>query len=174
MEYRIGDGDGAVFDGGIVRNLGNSEYVIRIGDREHNVRILSADRGGIEFILGRGYHRAKYVEGSTAGMRLVVDGVPMDVGMHPGLDKVVYKNSGGAGAAGAGGAQAALKSQIPGKVISVAVEEGAPVAKGDVVCTLESMKMQVGVKAHKDGSVRSVRVKEGDSVAKNDVIAEIE
>ena len=43
--------------------------------------------------------------------------------------------------------QLALKSQIPGKVVSIAVEhEGDSVKKGDVVCTLESMKMQVAVK----------------------------
>ena len=67
------------------------------------------------------------------------------------FDKVVYKNSGGSGS---GGAQLTLKSQIPGKVVSIAVEDGDSVKKGDVVCTLESMKMQVAVKAHKDGVIK--------------------
>jgi len=170
MEYKIQDMEG-IFHGQIVKNLGDSEYVIKIDGREQSLRILSADSRGIEFILDGGFHWAKYLEGGTARMSMVVDGVPITVSMHPGMDVVVYKNSGGAGA---GGAQLALKSQIPGKVVSVDVEEGASVRKGDTVCTLESMKMQVGVKAHKDGSVRSIRIKEGGSVAKNDVILEIE
>lgn len=170
MEYKIQDIEGT-FNGEIVRNLGNSEYVIRIDDREHTLTILSADARGIEFILNNGYHRVRYVESSTSQVDLVVDGVPMAVGKNPGMDGVVYKNSGGGGAEGA---QLALKSQIPGKVVSVDVEEGASVKKGDVVCTLESMKMQVGIKAHRDGSVKSVKIKEGSSVAKNDVILTIE
>ena len=54
------------------------------------------------------------------------------------------------------------------------MEEGANIKKGDNVCVLESMKMQVGIKSHKDGTVKSIKVKQGGIVAKNDVIAEIE
>ena len=46
--------------------------------------------------------------------------------------------------------------------------------KGDVVCVLESMKMQISIKSHKDGVVKSIKMKQGSSVAKNDVLAEIE
>ena len=67
-----------------------------------------------------------------------------------------------------------MKSQIPGKVISISVEDGDSVKKGDVICTLESMKMQVAVKAQKDGVVKGIKIKEGNSVNKNDVIADIE
>ena len=67
-----------------------------------------------------------------------------------------------------------MKSQIPGKVVSIAKQEGDSVKQGDVVCTLESMKMQVAVKAHKDGSIKSIKIKQGGTVAKGDLIAEIE
>jgi len=65
-------------------------------------------------------------------------------------------------------------SQIPGKVVSIAVQEGDPVKQGDVICTLESMKMQVAVKSHKNGSIKSIKIKIGGTVAKNDIVAEIE
>ncbi len=104
-------------------------------------------------------------------MNLVVDGVPMTLNMHSKFNEIVYKNSGGGGDEDS---ETALKSQIPGKVVSIAVAEGASVKKGDVVCTLESMKMQVGVKAHKDGTVKSIKIKEGGTVAKGDAIADIE
>ena len=129
------------------------------------------DAKGIEFVLDQKYHRAKYLENSTNEMNLVIDNVPVTINMHTNFDEIVYKNSGGGGA---GNAQLALKSQIPGKVVSIAVNEGDSVKQGDVICTLESMKMQVAVKAHKDGAVKSIKIKEGGAVAKGDMIAEIE
>ena len=170
MEYKIQDVEGA-FNGEIVENLGNNEYVIKIGDREQSLNILSMDSKGIEFVLDNKYHRVKYLQAATSEMNLVVDGVPMTVRKNTHLDEIVYKNSGGGGAADS---QLALKSQIPGKVVTISVEEGASVKKGDTICVLESMKMQVGVKAHKDGVVNSIKVKEGGTVAKSDLIAEIE
>ena len=170
MEYQIQDIEGT-FNGEIVQNLGNNEYVIKLNDREQSLKIISMDSKGIEFFLDQKYHRVKYLETGTAKMNLVVDGVPMILNRYSNLNEIVYKNSGGGDAIDS---EVALKSQIPGKVVSVAVEEGANVKKGDTVCTLESMKMQVGVKAHKDGTVKSIKIKQGGTVAKNDLIAEIE
>jgi biotin carboxyl carrier protein len=87
------------------------------------------------------------------------------------MDKIVYKNS---GADSASDSQINLKSQIPGRVVSINVTAGNNVKKGDVVCVLESMKMQISIKSHKDGVVKSIKMKQGSSVAKNDVLAEIE
>ena len=171
-EYRIGDI--GTFTGKIAENLGGSEFLLRIDDAEHRLKMLSTDPGGSEFLLDGRYHRVRYLEASTAELSMLVDGVPLTVNLHPGMDGIVYKNSGGGGSGGGGGTPTALKSQIPGKVVSIDAAEGAPVKKGDPVCTLESMKMQVGIKAHRDGTVKSVRVREGGNVAKNDVIAEIE
>ena len=170
MEYKIEDIEGT-FNGEIIENSGNLEYVIKINDREQNLKILNMDTRGIEFILDQKYHKVKYLDSTTSKMNLVVDGVPMTLNLHADLDEIVYKHSGGAGA---GDAQLTLRSQIPGKVISIAVEEGANIKKGDNVCVLESMKMQVGIKSHKDGTIKSIKVKQGGTVAKNDVIAEIE
>ncbi len=129
------------------------------------------DSKGIEFVLDQKYHTVKYLESGTAKMNLIVDGVPMTLNRYVNLNEIVYKNAGGGGD---GDSEIALKSQIPGKVFSIAVAEGASVKKGDTVCTLESMKMQVAIKAHKDGTIKSIKIKEGGTVAKNDLIAEIE
>jgi len=170
MEYKIEDIEGT-FNGEIIENSGNSEYIIKINDREQNLKILNMDTREIEFILDQKYHKVKYLESTTSKMNLVVDGIPMTLNLHANLDEIVYKLSGGAEVSDS---QLTLRSQIPGKVISIAVEEGANIKKGDNVCVLESMKMQVGIKSHKDGTVKSIKVKQGGTVAKNDVIAEIE
>ena len=170
MDYKIQDIEKS-FDGKITENLGNNDYVIKINDNEHKLKILNISSKGIEFILDQEYHRAKYLEQSTNEMNLVIDNVPITINTNTHFNEVVYKNSGGSGGANA---QLALKSQIPGKVVSIAVADGDSVKKGDVVCTLESMKMQVAVKAHKDGVVKSIKVKESGTIAKGDVIADIE
>ena len=170
MECKIGDIEGT-FNGEIVENLGNNEYVIKLNDREQNLKILNMDARGIEFVLDQKYHNVKYLESSTSKMNLVVNGVPITLNLHPNFDEIVYKNLGVAGPADS---ELALRSQIPGKVISIAVQEGASIKKGEAVCVIESMKMQVTIKAHKDGTIKSIKIKEGGSLAKSDVIAEIE
>lgn len=170
MEYKVEDIEGT-FNGEVVQNLGNNEYVIKINDREQSLQILGMDSRGIEFVLDQKFHKVKYLDATTAKMNLVVDGVSFIMNMHSNFDEIVYKNSGGGTEADS---ELALKSQIPGKVVSIAAAEGSSVKKGDTICVLESMKMQVSVKSHKDGTIKSVKIKEGASVAKNDVIAEIE
>ena len=170
MDYKISDVEKS-FDGRIIENLGNNDYVIKINDKEHQLKIINMDAKGIEFILDKQYHKAKYLETLTNEMNLVIDHVPITLNMNTHFDEVVFKNSGGGGS---GGVQLALKSQIPGKVVSITVSEDDSVNKGDVVCTLESMKMQVAVKAHKDGVVKNLKIKEGATVAKGDVITDLE
>ena len=170
MDYKIQDVEKEFF-GEITKNLGKNEYIISINHKEYQIKILNMDSKGIEFLLDQKFHKAKYLENTTNEMNLVIDNTPITLNLHSKFDKIVYKNSGGGGTANA---QLALKSQIPGKVVSIAKQEGDSVKQGDVVCTLESMKMQVSVKAHKDGSIKSIKIKQGGTVAKGDLIAEIE
>ena len=170
MDYKIQDIENA-FAGEITENLGKNEYMIKINDDDHQIKILNMDTKGIEFLLDQKFHKAKYLKSTTNEFNLVIDNVPITINKNTHFDEIVYKNSGGAGG---GSSELALKSQIPGKVVSIAVNEGDSINSGDVVCTLESMKMQVAVKAHKAGSIKSIKIKEGSSVAKGDLIAEIE
>lgn len=175
MKYTIEGLDGT-FEAAIGESTGGNQYSVRINGADCQLNVLNMNSNGIEFLLDGRYHKARYVSRSTRDMAILVDGVTVNLGMHADLDEIVYKNSGG-GRGGSGGTdsvQLELKSQIPGKVVSVAVSEGDSVQKGDVICTLESMKMQVAVKSHKDGTVRSMKVKESVTVAKGDIIAEIE
>ena len=172
MYYKIPDIKKS-FEGRITENLGNNEYVIRINDNEHKIRVLKMTSKGIEFILDSKYHSARYLEQSSSEMNLVIDNVLITLNINTHLDQIVYKNTGQRGPSSVD-AQLALKSPIPGKVVSIAVVDGDSVTKGNVVCTLESMKMQVAIRAHKDGTVKSVKIKESDTVAKGDIIAEIE
>ncbi|HEV7230972.1 MAG TPA: biotin/lipoyl-containing protein [Bacteroidia bacterium] len=63
-----------------------------------------------------------------------------------------------------------LKAPMPGLVLSLAVEEGAAVKKGDPLLVLEAMKMENILKAPDDLVVRKITVKKGVAVEKNQVL----
>ena len=170
MEYNIEDIE-ETFNGEIIQQLGNLEYLIKINDNERNLKILTMSSRGIEFILDQKYHKVKYLDNTTSQMKIVVDGVPITITKHQNLNEIVFKNS---GESGMGNSQLNLYSQIPGKVVKISISEGSEVKNGDVICVLESMKMQVSIKSHKDGIVKKIKIKDGGTVAKNDIIAEIE
>lgn len=68
----------------------------------------------------------------------------------------------------------AVRSPLPGIILSVDVREGDTVKMGQKLLTMEAMKMANNVLAEKDGVVRSISVKAGDTVLQNDVLLEIE
>lgn len=170
MEFKI-ENQEKKLDADILKISSNSEYLLKIQGKEQNLKIINMTVEGIEFMLDNTYHFAKYLENTTAKMTLVVDGVKITFDKHSELDKIVYKNSGVESGADS---QISLKSQIPGRVVSINVAVGDNVKKGDVVCVLESMKMQISIKSHKDGVIKTMKIKQGNSVAKNDVLVEIE
>lgn len=158
-------------DGDIVKSTGGNEFVVKIQGREHDLKIITMTHDKVEFMLDSVYHITKYLENTTNKITLVIDGIKLTFNKRPEMDKIVYKNSGNDSATDS---QINLKSQIPGRVVTINVSAGQSVKKGDVVCVLESMKMQISIKSHKDGIVKSMKLKQGASVAKNDVLAEIE
>ena len=170
MEFKLEDIE-ETFNGEIVSKISNNEYLIKIQDKENHIQILDINSRGMEFVLDNHYHSVNYLENQTGEMKIILDGVPLTINKNSKFDKIDYKSSGGADV---GSAQKSLRSQIPGKVVSIEVKVGDKVKKGDVVCVLESMKMQVSVKSHKDGEIKNLKIKEGNSVNKNDILAEIE
>ncbi len=67
-----------------------------------------------------------------------------------------------------------LLCPMPGLVVSIAVEEGAEVKAGQVLCVVEAMKMENILKAEKDAVIKKISAKPGDSLAVDQVIIEFE
>ncbi|MEK9908869.1 MAG: biotin/lipoyl-containing protein [Candidatus Thalassarchaeaceae archaeon] len=68
---------------------------------------------------------------------------------------------------GRGKKSGTISSTIPGKIVSIAVEEGDKVGEGDVVMILEAMKMQNEIQAPLSGKVTAVNCEPGDSIEAN-------
>jgi acetyl-CoA carboxylase biotin carboxyl carrier protein len=63
-----------------------------------------------------------------------------------------------------------IEAHITGTVWKIEVAVGDPVAAGDAVVILESMKMEMPVEAEDPGTVREIRCGEGQSVSEGDVL----
>ena len=73
----------------------------------------------------------------------------------------------------AAGAGSAIKSPLPGIIISVDVKEGQAVKRGQKVAVIEAMKMENDILAESDGTVTAIHVAKGDSVLEGAEIVSI-
>jgi acetyl-CoA/propionyl-CoA carboxylase biotin carboxyl carrier protein len=74
---------------------------------------------------------------------------------------------------GGGGGPGALVSPLQGTVLRVAVEKGAQVDEGALICVIEAMKMENEITAPSAGTVEELGVSEGGSITTGDTIAVI-
>lgn len=68
----------------------------------------------------------------------------------------------------------AVKSPLPGTILSFNVKVGDTVSEGDTVCILEAMKMENDVHTSKAGTIKQILVNVGDSVLEGNDIMIIE
>ena len=66
-----------------------------------------------------------------------------------------------------------ITAPMPGKIIAIKVAAGQAVKEGDLVLTLEAMKMENEIFAGASGTVKEIRVSEGAAVNPGDVLVVI-
>jgi acetyl-CoA/propionyl-CoA carboxylase, biotin carboxylase, biotin carboxyl carrier protein len=114
------------------------------------------------------------VDGRLFGVKVIGEAAPAAAaGAGAGLRRPP-KRERAAGGGGGGGATEELASPIQGTVLKVAVEKGAEVEEGALICVVEAMKMENEITAHRSGKLSALNVEEGGSVNTGDVIAVIE
>ena len=62
------------------------------------------------------------------------------------------------------GAGKSVKAPLPDVIISIDVQVGQQVKRGQQVAVLEAMKMENGINAEADGTITEIKVKAGDSI----------
>ncbi len=102
-----------------------------------------------------------------------VDGEPFEVKVNP---------TGGFLVAGAGAAapqekpkdvEGGVKSSMQGTILSIKVKKGDKIKKGDVIATVEAMKMEQEIKSDNSGEVKDIFVAEGDPVVSGDLLIQV-
>ena len=66
-----------------------------------------------------------------------------------------------------------IKSPITGKVVSIKVQEGQRVKKGDALAVISAMKMEIILSSPDDAIVERVFKKEGELVNKDEIVIKL-
>jgi pyruvate carboxylase len=67
-----------------------------------------------------------------------------------------------------------IGAPMPGVVATVAVAAGQKVKEGDLLVTIEAMKMETGIHADRDAMIKAVHVNAGSQIDAKDLLVELE
>jgi pyruvate carboxylase len=67
-----------------------------------------------------------------------------------------------------------IGAPMPGVVASVAATVGSQVKEGDLLLTIEAMKMETGIHAERDATIKAVHVSPGAQIDAKDLLVELE
>jgi pyruvate carboxylase len=67
-----------------------------------------------------------------------------------------------------------IGAPMPGVVASVGVQAGQEVSEGDLLLTIEAMKMETGIHAERDATVKAIHVVAGSQIDAKDLLIELE
>ncbi|WP_372368542.1 carboxyl transferase domain-containing protein [Candidatus Uabimicrobium sp. HlEnr_7] len=125
-----------------VKSVGGNVFHINIDKTLVVVSYLPKDEQRILIYEGKRFVIQNIERGDT--IICEVDGVPHPIEMD---------------------SQGVIKSAAPAMVIDVVKKEGDTVQKGDVILTLEAMKMETAIFASESGVIKSFYVQKGEQVA---------
>jgi acetyl-CoA/propionyl-CoA/long-chain acyl-CoA carboxylase, biotin carboxylase, biotin carboxyl carrier protein len=113
------------------------------------------------------------VGGKLFEVKVIADAAAASSGGSAGLGRPPKRAQSAAGPA-ASAASGDLISPLQGTVLKLAVEKGAEVSEGDLICVIEAMKMENEITAHRAGTVSEVAIAEGGAVSSGDLLVKIE
>lgn len=162
-----------------ISTVNEVEYTIEIIDESHisvNGRLITVDFNSVS---------------GQPVYSLLVDGASFEAFVYPGEEKLEVLLMGrqfpvmvederdrrlraAAGGSVSEAGEYHLKAPMPGMVVSILVEEGQKIEKGQVVLILESMKMQNELKSPRAGTVGRLRIKAGESVEQRQTLLSVQ
>lgn len=165
------------------------EYRLKIHDQTTSVEIVHGEKkGSFEFIEEEKSTQVQATPVSGNKMRICVEDEPAKnayVAVAPeGLwiwcegcarfvqDEDQIRTRTGSASAGEGPSE--VTPQMPSTVISVLVEIGQQVEKGDALVVVSAMKMETTLTAPYPGTVRAINTKVGAKANPGDILVEID
>jgi biotin carboxyl carrier protein len=162
-----------------ISTINDVEYLIEIIDERHisvNGKLLTVDFNSVSgqpvySLLVDGVSVESFVYPGDEKWEVLLMGRQFQVMVEDERDKRLRAAAGGS-VSETGEYQ--LKAPMPGMVVSILVEEGQEVEKGQVLLILESMKMQNELKSPRAGTIGRLRIKAGESVEQRQTLLSVQ
>jgi pyruvate carboxylase subunit B len=147
------------------------KFKFAIDNNPFEVSVTELENGQIDVEVN-GSHYAVTIdrEGTKAANQTASAPVKPVASKAPGKVAPIQQNT---APAAASAEVKTVKSQLPGSIIKVVAEVGQAVKRGDVVMTIESMKMENTIAAECDGTISKIYVEAGKSVLQDDKLFDI-
>ena len=144
---------------------------IKIGGRKMEIQVIEEPDGFTYLVWKRKKYQVDILEKNQNKYTVIINGVwfcftietPISYKRRSLLSKIIFSSK-----------MEKIIAPMPGKILTVLVEENADVKQGDAVVILEAMKMQNEILSQVSGRVKKVNIRQNDSVMKDDVMFEIE
>lgn len=131
------------------RRVGPGVRSVRVEGRQHELAVRPLGDGVYEVAAAHGRERVEVME-----LLAYLAATSHETTETRGVDRV--------------------DAYMPGRVVSLLIEEGAEVTAGQGVLVLEAMKMENEIQAERAGTVRTLFVEAGQAVEGGDPLYEIE
>ena len=162
-----------------ISTVNGIEYLIEIIDEHHvsvNGQTLTVDFNSVSgqpvySLLVDGASSEAYVYPGEEKWEVLLMGRQFQVMVEDERDKRLRAAAGGSVSETG---EYHLRAPMPGMVVSILVEEGQKVEKGQVLLILESMKMQNELKSPRVGTIGRLRVKAGESVEQRQTLLSVQ
>jgi len=134
-------------------------FYVRVGGKQYSVELSRMEREAPFSVKINNIPFTVQFRAEARGVFTRIPEAPISVLVQKPLRKMVEEG--------------VVVAPMAGKIVSVRVKKGDLVKAGEVVCTLEAMKMENEIVALKSGTIEEVRVSEGVAVNEGDVLVVI-
>ena len=139
------------------------EYNFKIGGKDYAVKIGEASGRSLTVNVNGADYEVE-LENELAAAGDTSAGAFARTGLRSNAEAEVSPAAPAAPKAAPAGAGKTIKSPLPGIIISINVNEGQAVTRGQKVAVIEAMKMENDILAECDGTITAIHAAKGDSV----------
>lgn len=142
-----------------------------IDNKEMGIEVSETADGSFKIFTSNKIYEVELVNKEGNEVSLSVDGKRINVSALNPMDELLKKlgmNSAGSNAV------KEIKAPMPGSILSLTVQAGDSVKKGDSLLILEAMKMENVIKSPTDGVIKELKVTTGQNVEKNQFLISFE
>ncbi|MFK7951320.1 MAG: biotin/lipoyl-containing protein [Ekhidna sp.] len=148
-------------------SISSKKGEVFINGSSEDYQIEKIDSKNFKIFKNNKIYTAEVIEQEGKNLTIKIDNQTLEVGVTDHIDQMLSKLGMDITASSA---VKEIKAPMPGSILSIEVNEGDEVAKGDSLLILEAMKMENVIKSPGDGTIDKIQITTKENVEKNQVL----